>query len=140
MKKCLLLIAVLLTLTSCSIDSDNTKDLNIVFLAADSITTPASVTPGRTYPMDIYYKKPNSCYYVNGLYKEAIGYTLTLAVQSYFIEDVNCNDIQNLTAEKITYNFQCPLQTTDSYRFRFYKGDDAAGNQQFIEVNIPVQQ
>ncbi|KGO85347.1 hypothetical protein Q765_16510 [Flavobacterium rivuli WB 3.3-2 = DSM 21788] len=140
MKKCLLLLAVLLMLTSCSVDNEPKVNFDIVFIPADSITTPASVTPGRTYAMDMYYKKPNDCFYVTDLYKEPSGYTLTLAVQAYFIQDATCAESLNVVPEKATYNFQCPLNATDSYKFKFYKGDDAAGNSQFIEVDIPVRQ
>ena len=140
MKKCLLLLAVLLMLTSCSIDDTKRVDFDIVFIATDSVTTPAAVTPGRSYTMDMYYKKPNDCFYVTDLYKEPNGYTLTLAVQAYFIQDATCAETQSIVPEKATYNFQCPLNATDSYKFMFYKGNDAAGNSQFIEVNIPVSQ
>ena len=138
MKKCLLLFAVLLMLTSCSIESDPRVDFDIVFIGADSVTTPEYVMPGRSYNLDMYYKKPNSCYYVTDMYKEPNGYTLTLAVQAYYIQDATCADIQSTLPEKATYNFACPINATDSYTFKFYKGDDAAGNSQFIEVNIPV--
>jgi len=119
-------------------DSEPKVNFDIVFIAADSVTAPEYVAPGRSYALDMYYKKPNNCFYVTDLYKEASGYTLTLAVQAYFIQDANCAETQSIVPEKVTYNFDCPLNATNSYKFKFYKGDDAAGNSQFIEVNIPV--
>jgi len=140
MKKCLLLFAVLLMLTSCSLENEPKVNFDIVFIATDSVATPAYVTPGHSYAMDMYYKKPNDCFFVTDLYKEPNGYTQTLAIQAYFIQDANCAEVQSVVSQKATYNFQCPLNGSDRYTFKFYKGDDAAGNKQFIEVNIPVHQ
>lgn len=139
MKKCLLLLAVLLMLTSCSIDNDEKADFNMAFIAADSVSTPDYVTPGRAYPFKIYYKRPNDCFYVNGIYMDANGYTLTLAVQSLFIEDANCAETM-VEPEEATYTFQCPLEQTNSYTFKFYNGDDALGNRKFLTVILPVRQ
>lgn len=138
MKKCLLLFAVLFTLASCSLEGDEERaDFNMVFIAADSIAAPEYVVPGNTYPIKLYYKRPNNCYYVNGVYTEANGYTLTLAVQSILIENADCNSVA--TAQEVaTYNFECPLTQSSSYDLRVYNGDTERGERKFLTVTMPV--
>jgi len=139
MKKCLLLFAVLLTLASCSIEDNERPDFNMVFIAADSITAPEYVVPGRSYPIKLYYTRPSNCYYVNGIYTEGSGYTLTLAIQSIVIEDANCTN-ETVEQEEATYTFDCPMNQATSYDLQIYNGDDALGNRKFLTVTLPVQQ
>ena len=139
MKQFLLLLTVLFMLTSCSMEEGDRPNFDIVFIGTDSIAAPAYVTPGTTYPIKMYYKKPNACYDVNGLYSNAVGDVLTLGIQGIYIEDANCKSIDTAVEEQI-YSFACPATRTDSYTFKFYQGNDAQGNQQFLEVKIPVQQ
>jgi len=141
MKKILLLLTVLLMVSSCSIEPDKTVDFDIVFIAADSIDVPAYVTRGDTYPLKMYYKKPTDCYYVSdAAYSEIAGSIYKLAVPAYLIQDANCQANTTAAPEQMVYNFTCPFSTATSFTFKFYNGDDAQGNQKFIEVEVPVQQ
>ena len=141
MKKILLLLTVLFMLTSCSIEPDKGVDFDLVFIAADSIDAPAYVTPGHTYPIKMYYKRPTDCYYVSDeVYSEITGSNYTLAVPAYLIQDANCLPITAAAPQEMVYDFVCPLSTATSFTFKFYNGDDEQGKKKFIEVAVPVQQ
>ena len=144
MKKLLLLFAFLFVTTACSLDGDDHRiDFEIEYLAADSVEVPAYVTPGQTYAIKMYYHRPTDCYYVRGDFYYAIsGATRTVAIQAMVIQDSGCKPPLDTNAEVTSFNFQCPLAQANSaasYTFKFYKGDDAYGKQQFIEIEVPVR-
>ncbi len=138
--KLFLVIAVALIAIACSMDEDKKIDFVVEFIPVEGVDTPQYVVPGNTYPVTMYFKRPNDCYYVQQEpYYSISGSVRTVAVQALVIEDANCMPLDTTVTEEKTFNFQCPLTTDNSFTFRFYKGNDAAGNQQFIDVTIPVQ-
>ena len=47
----------------------------------------------------------------------------------------NCSEIQNVLVEE-TFNFY--VTNTGNYIFKFWTGEDANGNDTFLEYDIPV--
>ena len=142
MKKLLLLFAFVFLATACSLDSDDgTKnDFTIQYLGVDSVDMPDFVTPGKSYSLKLYYHRPSTCYYINNNFYTAVGESsLTVAIESVLIEDANCMAPSYNAAEFVTFNFECPLsQIGETYTFKFFKGSDDYGKQQFMEVKVPV--
>lgn len=139
MKKLLLLIAVLITICSCSIDDGPRQQFHLEFLPVESVDVPDHFVRGQNYDIKVYYRRPNDCYYYDDFYYEANGNTRTVAVQSIVIEDANCEPITDAAPEEASFNFLCAnIYTNTSYLFKFYKGTDAEGNQEFLEVEVPV--
>jgi hypothetical protein len=134
MKKIVLLLLILLTLNSCSVGNDG-PDYHYEVLPVDSYIVPQSFTLGETYQIKVKYKRPSSCHYFQGFYYEKDGYTRTIAVQTSVLEDDDCVPLDEEPVEA-SFNFQCT--TTSPYLFKFYKGEDAEGNNIFDEVEIPV--
>ena len=131
-------LAAFVTVASCSIDDGPDVNFHIDFIAADSVSVPQYMRRGQTYPITMYYKRPDDCHYDDGFYSTREEYTYTVAIQNIVLENNECNPVQSTTANSTSFNFQCPLESTDSYTFRFYKGEDATGQQQFIEVKVPA--
>lgn len=139
MKKLLLLFAALFVIASCSLDHDTKPDFHVEFIPTISVDMPESVTPGHSYPINIYYKRPNDCYLLDGFYYDIQDNTRIVAVQTVVFEDGNCQPIASSEPEMTTLTFECPtVYAGTSYTFKFYTGTDTSGTQQFIEVTVPI--
>lgn len=139
MKKILLILSVLALAVACVPEDENRVNFHVEFIPVESVEVPEFITPGRTYPITVKFRRPNDCHYFDGFYYEANGPTRIVAVQTIFIEDTACDPIDSEEPESQKFNLACPLgYAYDSYRFKFYKGEDAQGNQQYLEIEIPV--
>lgn len=141
MKRFLMLLATLsaiITVVSCSADNGPDVNFHIDFVAADSVSVPTYMHRGQTYPITLYYKRPDDCHFDDGFYSVREGNAITVAIQNIVLENTNCNPVESTTADVATISFQCPLEDVDAYTFRFYKGEDAENQQQFIEVEVPA--
>jgi hypothetical protein len=134
MKKIVLLTLFLLTLTGCSIDDDQ-PNYSYEVLPVDSYTVPQSFTLGQTYEIKLKYKKPSDCYSFQGIYYDKNLNIRTIGIQTTVLENTNCPP---LTSEPIEVSFNFYVTNTGSYIFKFYKGEDANGQNIFEEVEIPV--
>lgn len=135
MKKLVLFLVLITTLVSCSADNDNTDSYTYEVLPVQSYELPASFTLGQTYEIKLKYQKPTACHIFQGIYYDKNLNTRTIAIQTAI------NDNQVCTTEipaisEVSFNFY--VTNTGSYIFKFYKGEDAAGQNVFEEVEIPV--
>jgi hypothetical protein len=135
MKKLVLFLVLITTLVSCSTDNDNTDSYTYEVLPVQSYELPASFTLGQTYEIKLKYQKPTACHIFQGIYYDKNLNTRTIAIQTAI------NDNQVCTTEipaisEVSFNFY--VTNTGSYIFKFYKGEDAAGQNVFEEVEIPV--
>jgi hypothetical protein len=140
MKKLLLLFVMLSLLISCVPEEDNLK-FHVEFVPVESVEVPETVTPGHTYDIKLKYRKPTDCHYFDGFYYEANGSVRVVAIQTMVIENANCQPLVNEELETASFDFVCsPAYNADSYVFKFYKGEDGAGIQQYLEIEVPVVQ
>lgn len=140
MKKILALIGAVFLITSCSLEEDKLK-FQMEFLPAVAVEVPEYMQPGQTYEFKVKYNRPTDCYYFDGFYYETQGNAHVVAVQALVIQDAECKPIEPLLPEEGTFQVTCsPGYTLDSYLFKFYQGENSSGDQQFFQVEIPVQQ
>ena len=138
MKKLFLFFAALFMLASCSRE-DDVPQFNVEFLPVDSVDVPESFAMGNTYQIKVHYKRPTDCYFFNGFYYEEDGDALLVAVQTLVIQDAVCEPLTE--PESAIFEFECsPNYTSSTYLFKFYKGDNEAGDPTYIEVEVPVMQ
>lgn len=143
MKKLLsLLLIVLLVATACSTDDGDRIDFHVEFVPVLDVDLPTTVTPGQTYEMKVNFSLPTDCHYFDGFYYMPEGNTRTVAVQTIVLNDISCEAPINGNAnEQKSFNFYCsPGYQFDSYIFKFYRGQDAEGQDQYLEVEIPIVQ
>lgn len=143
MKKLLsLLFIVLLVVTACSTDDEDRIDFHVEFVPVLSVDLPETVTPGQTYEMKVTFNLPTDCHYFDGFYYMPSENTRTVAVQTIVIEDMDCQTpIDGNASEQKSFNFYCsPGYQFENYVFKFYQGQDAQGQDQFLEVEIPIVQ
>ncbi|MCF6139722.1 hypothetical protein L1S34_00325 [Flavobacterium sp. K77] len=134
MKKLIALTLLLVSMASCSTDNDS-NNYTYDVLPIASYTVPAEFKLGETYTITLKYQKPTSCHYYQGIYYDKNLNVRTIGVQTVVDNDQVCNAA--LPPESET-SFQFFVTNTGSYIFKFYKGEDAAGNNIFEEVEIPV--
>jgi len=134
MKKIVLFIVLITSFLGCSLDDDNTSYTYDV-LPVDSYVVPASFTLGQTYEIKLKYQKPTSCHIYQGIYYDKNLNTRTIAIQTAVQNNQVCTQ-QIPPLSEVSFNFM--VNNTGSYIFKFYKGEDANGQNIFEEVEIPV--
>lgn len=135
MKKIALLLLTVLALYSCSINDDG-PNYYLETLAVDSYTVPESLVLNQPAEIKLKYKKPSDCHFYQGIYYEKDGNTRTIAIQTSVLASDNCVPYTEDKIVECSFNFVAT--GTGPYTFKFYKGEDANGQNIFEEVTIPV--
>ncbi len=119
-------------MTSCSIDDEQNFYLEVIPI--DSVITPEEFVLGEPHVISITYTRPNFCYEFNDFYYEIDGNERTVAVVNTVYTNVSC--IQNTEAVTVDLNFT--PTSNETYIFKFYKGEDDMGQDEYFLVEIPV--
>jgi hypothetical protein len=135
MKKLIALFSLVFVLFSCSLDDNNNPNVRYELLKTEEVTIPDVFILGDTAEILVRYKKPSSCHGFDGFYYDKDGFTRTIAVQNYVIEDPNC---QNLTDEIKQETLRFQPTATGMYTFKFWTGKDANGVNTYLEFEREV--
>lgn len=135
MKKIVALIGVFLMLISCSTETDEPK-VHYEVLPIDSVVMPTDFYVNVENEIIINFLRPTSCHGFDGFLYEKDGFTRTVAVQAFVVEQENCTVLTNAMSEQ-TLKFK-PTEI-GTYLFKFWKGKDTNGNDIFEEISIDVQ-
>lgn len=141
MKKIVLLLLTVVTISSCSLEEDNNQPtFYYEILPVESFEVPESVRAGQSYEIIMTYKKPSNCHVYESCYYRTENYTTTVGIQTYVLENPDCKPLENQEPLEASFTFKVEsLQNAvQPYIFKFYKGKDAYGNDIFEEVSIPV--
>jgi hypothetical protein len=136
MKKTFLLILCCITIlnTSCSLNDDSVN-FHFVPLQIVDAEFPESFNLNETYNIKVTYIVPNNCIAFEGF--DISNFDTTgrniVAIGSER-EDEVCNLIA-VEAEG-SFDFICLYEGT--YYFRMWSGEDVNGEQQYIELEVPV--
>ncbi|HJS01446.1 MAG TPA: hypothetical protein VJ780_10975 [Flavobacterium sp.] len=133
MKKIVLFLALMTTLLSCSLDEPDRYTYYV--LPIDSYTLPETFKVNQTHEVKLKYQKPTACYEYGGIYYYSEGNERTIGINASVKQGAVCStELPPLT--EVSFNF-APA-TAGTYVFKFYKGDDDAGENIFEEVEIVV--
>jgi len=133
MKKIALFLVLMTTLLSCSVDKADTYT-NYV-LPVDSYTLPETFKVGGSHEIKLKYQKPTACYIYGGIYYYSEDKTRTIGVYASVKDGETCTgEVPPLT--EVSFNFT--PTTAGTYTFKFYKGEDDAGENTFEDVEIVV--
>ena len=133
MKKIFLLFFICFLFNSCSVE-DEVK-FHYVALPVESVVIPSEFILGQTYQITVKYYKPTTCYGFNGFYFEKDLNVRTIAVRTVVFEDnTNCEATENLFEENLSFT----VTNNGSYIFKFWQGTNDAGEDVFLEYEIPV--
>ncbi len=135
MKRVILLCLAFVFFASCSVDDDNSADFSFEILPVESVDIPTEFTLGETYPITISYFRPTTCYAFNDLYYLKELNERTVAPINYVFNRNNCETLNDELVEQ-TFNFI--VTSNGSYIFKFWQGEDADGESQFLTIEVPV--
>lgn len=136
MKKYTLVLALFaLLLGSCSLDDDE-PNFNFKALRIESAELPESFNLNETYQIKVTYSLPDGCTHYEGfdVTKEDTTIRNVVAIGVAMTDLVSCT--QAITQEEASFNFI--VKYDQPYTFRFYQGDNSAGEPEFFEVVVPV--
>lgn len=122
-------------ITSCSLNDDNDANYSFEVLPVESVEIPAEFTLGETYPIKVKYLKPTSCHVFKEFYYSKNLNERTVAPITLVYENDNCQTLEN-TLEEATFNFI--VTGNGSYVFKFWQGEDEAGEDQYLTIEVPV--
>ncbi len=129
----LLLIAGL-TINSCS--NDSSPNFNFVPLRIISADLPETFILGQTYQIIVNYAKPDGCTSFSNFDVVEKDITIRNVVVFGTVRTDQEACAQAIVEERATFNFI--VLHSETYLFRFWKGESANGEQEYIEVEVPV--
>ncbi len=134
MKKIALLLVLMTTFLSCSLDEGDRY--NYMVLPVESYTLPETFKVGQSHEIKLKYKKPTPCHIYGGIYYYSENNTRTIGIHSSVKVGETCADNSTPALTEVSFNFS-PL-TAGTYTFKFYKGENSAGEDTFENVEVVV--
>jgi len=138
MKKAFLVLCTLmvsLTFSSCDLGDDG-PNFHFVPLRIESVEIPESFDLNETYEIRLNYIIPDGCTYYEGLdvVKSEVTTRKVVAVGAQRTDQEECTEV--IREEVASFNFV--VLHNQPYLFRFYQGEDMNGEQQFLEIEVPL--
>ena len=127
-------IGLLFILYSCSV-SDDSVNFHYEPLEIVSVDVPESFDLHRIYTIKVNMIRPDDCTLIEGFDVTSTDTTTrnVIAVGAV-LEKTNCITVN----QEVQDTFQFEVRYTQPYLFRFFTGEDANGEAQYIEVEVPV--
>ncbi|MEX0273949.1 MAG: hypothetical protein AB3N16_06195 [Flavobacteriaceae bacterium] len=131
----LFLIFSIFSFQSCSLDDDGVN-FHYEALKITAAEVPDEFELYGVYDIKVTMVRPDDCTLIEGfdVTKSAVTTRNVVAIGTV-LEKEEC--VEN--AQEVTQSFKFEVLYTNDYLFRFYTGDDADGDAQFIEVEVPVK-
>ena len=135
MKRLFILSLTLILFASCSLKDDGI-DYTLDILPIESVDIPDTFTLGETYPITVSYFRPSTCYAFKEFYYLKSNNERTVAVINYVYAGANCTNLQDELVEA-TFNFI--VTSNGSYMFKFWQGVDENDVDQYLIIEVPVE-
>ncbi len=136
MKKLLFVCIVILTFWSCSVGDDN-DDYNYYFefLPIEEVVIPEAFELDSTYQIEVSYYRPSTCHSFHDFYYVAEGNERTVAVINLVQDVSSCEEIED---ELIDVSFSFKAVYDQTYLFKFWQGENEAGEDLYLTYEIPI--
>lgn len=134
----LMLVIVSLSFNACSLDDDDTTNFKYVNLKVLSAEVPEAFEYGEKYTIFVTYASPNTCTYFEGF--DIHKHQLTeREVYPIGTELAGSNDCQEST-EEVEVSFDFEVIYKEDYLFKFWTGQNEDGEDQYIDIAVPVNE
>lgn len=132
--KGLLVLLLLPVLNTCSISGDEVN-YHFVTLQTIAVDMPESFMLNETYDIGVTVLEPNGCTQFAGFNVTPEGTTVrnVEAIGTELVDGV-CTEV--ITSVETSLEFICLYDET--YRFRFWTGENESGEPQYLEFEVPV--
>jgi len=128
-------ILVSFTFNSCDLDDDG-PNFHFVPLQIVSADLPESFTLNETYEIKVTYLRPDGCTYYEGfnVLKPELTTRDVVVIGAQRTDQEVCTQV--VQEEEASFNFI--VIHNETYLFRFWQSEDENGEQQYLEVEVPV--
>ncbi|MAQ74754.1 MAG: hypothetical protein CL613_00305 [Aquimarina sp.] len=133
-----LLILIVLGFSSCLDDNNDNIPFYYELIPIEAVDIPSQFNSGETYTITTSYYRPSDCHSFSGYEYDRIGNERTVSVVNVVLDRVDCQDLEQLDLIDATFDFF--VGNESSYTFRFWNGRNEQGENQFITVEVPVNQ
>jgi hypothetical protein len=133
-KKIFLLLSLVFTIVSCSVNEDETN-FHYELLPIQEVEIPSEFVMGQTYQIKMWYYRPSTCHSFGGFYYDKILNERTIAIQNIVQEESTCS---TLTDELVYATLDFYVTNNGSYVFKFWQGVDDNLEDIFYEIEVPV--
>lgn len=133
MKKIIYYFILITAFAACT-PKDNAPDEKLVILPVAEVTFPTTFEENVVSEIPIKFALPNGCHRFYDFYYLKSDNTRTVAIVAVNSNQEVCS--QNVTIATQILKFKPALAGT--YTFKFYKGQDAAGADEFFEYEAVV--
>ena len=140
MKRLVPLIAIIFIgtlLSNCSVDNDS-PNFKFVPLQIISAQLPESFNLNESYQIKVSFIKPNGCTSYEGfdVTKEDQTIRNVVVVGSERIDIDDCTE----QAVEQTAEFNFVVLYNETYTFKFWLGETASGEDEYLEIDVPVNE
>lgn len=130
------LAAVVLLYSGCSLEDDELS-YRFVNLGIVEARLPEFFELNHTYEISVTYLQTNGCITFEG-FDVSTEATTTRRVVAIGTEALDQACTQAIVPMEASFQFVCVY--SDTYIFRFYAGENEAGEAEFLEYEVPVNQ
>jgi len=131
----LMLFVASVSFTACSLDDDGTN-FKYVNLEVVSVEVPDSFDLGQVYDIKVTYLNPNDCTYFEGfdIHKHEVTEREVYPIGAELVDQDDCEE--SATEVEVTLKFEVIYE--EDYLFKFWTGKNADGEDEYLEVTVPV--
>ncbi|TNJ41217.1 hypothetical protein KFZ70_15630 [Tamlana fucoidanivorans] len=130
----IIVVTLMVTATSCS-DDDDTHAFHLEKGIVLTAEVPEEFVHGNRYIITGTVALPNSCYFYYDQYEYLYDGTSRLIYPIVHVDDdVACADV----FKEATFSIPVEALQKETYTFKFYQGEDAEGEAQFLILEVPV--
>ena len=137
MKKLKVLILIALFITqSCSLENDDTL-FSFDIVAISEIEIPTEFEINTIVEIKTYYVQKSLCHvFYDYIFKQIRKNEIEVYLAETYIENGACEE-ENF---QVVRSFKLKIEDYNKYTFRFWNGRNEQGENQFITVEVPVNQ
>lgn len=132
MKRIASAIALCLLIVSCTPEGD-TYTLEILPVA--KVETETAFAKDSVTEISVKYLRPSNCHFYEDFYYERIEFTRIVAIYNARLNKDNCQSVANDT---VTVPLKFKPTQLGTYTFKFWKGTNNAGEDEYFEYDAVV--
>jgi hypothetical protein len=115
---------------------DDGTSFGFEILPVESVDIPDEFELGETYPITVSFLRPSTCHSFKEFYYLKENNERTVAPITYVFNDNDCKTLEDDNLVEATFNFR--VTGNGSYIFKFWQGEDADGESQYLIKEVPV--
>ena len=133
MKKIIIALALSFGILSCSVEEGDSYSLVVLPVAKVEMET--AFAKDSTTTIDVKYLRPSKCYFFEDFYYQKQDLNRVVAIYNAKLNRDDCQVVQN---DSVTVPLKFRPTELGTYTFKFWKGTNAQGVDEFYEYQAVV--